>query len=122
MAQHCVVAPFFCLLIQLDEQQESGQAHFVPGTVEQWRNIGHAGLGAKFLYKRAGLRYTQAQKTVALAIFAGTGLEEAHQMCGLLFIGQGLHALYELSIYHMAKLRKIHEKKRIAPGRDDTPL
>ena len=83
------------------EQQIAAEPHLVPAVFEERFNLLQWQLGA-FPDDEAHHRVSDAQKLIALAIFAGLCLEKSQEHVPLAVIAQGLHLLYQVGSFHLS--------------------
>lgn len=106
------VAALLKAVVYLDKQEESGEAQFVVLGIEEWLDVGELGAALVFLSQGAGDGHPHSEKAVALAVLAGGGLEEAHEMPCLGLVGHGPHASRYVVGYAHLFIRKPYGRGR----------
>lgn len=85
-----------CLFHFLHEQKEAAEPHFMPFGMKQLADFGQRHLQPRGFHNHSGLRNSQAEKLVALAIFALTCFEEAGKHLPLFLILHAEHGFYDV--------------------------
>ena len=105
------VAALLEAVVDFDKQEESGEAELVILGIEEWLDVGKLHAALVFLSQGARERHTHPEKAVALAVLAGGGLEEAHEMPRLGLVGHTLHPCrYVVGYAHFAIFLQRYEK------------